>query len=297
VSGPVLKASSPRAHKSRDVVGRSVEAANAVVVFVGNEHVAVAVDREAHRAVELGPCSWPVLKPASPRARERRDVVGRSVEAADAVVAVFGNEHVAVAVDRKTTRVVKLGRARGTVLKTSSPRARKRRDVVGRRVEAAKAVVVAVGNEHVAVAVDREAARVAELGRARGAVLKASSTRPRERRHVSRRGVVAAEAVVTLLGEDHRPVGERGDAPRTVQSGCGCGPSAEPFCATPHKGRHCRGSTCTHRQPSIHGDKVGATCVLRKRGRGPEGVGGVGLGRRQQRAAGVSVMHTTMLSE
>jgi hypothetical protein len=193
------------------------------------------------------------------------------------VVVEVGNKHVAVAVDREVARGVELRRGSRSVAKAFNTRARERRDVVGRRVEAANAVVAGVGNEHVAVAVHCETARAVELRRARRPVLKACSNRASERCDASRCRVVPAEAVVVPLGENHRPVGECGDVPRRDQFGCGCCPIAEPPSPTPHDGRHCWGPTCARMQTRIHGDAVGEIC-----GCASVGVGGWGGGERDE---------------
>src|SRR6185312_15199854 len=87
----VCERNSLRAHTSRPTLLRTGELLD-VVPFVADEQVAISVNRDRHRGVEL---PLPVAQ-AAPRSHE----LSRPGEFLDPVVAVIDDEHIPVAIDR-----------------------------------------------------------------------------------------------------------------------------------------------------------------------------------------------------
>ena len=159
----------PRAGDGRNVAGRGVHPADAVVESVRNVEVAGAVQRNPFGGPKprCGGRAAVAPEPARPRAGDGRNVAGRGVHPADAVVEGVRNVEVARAVQRNPFGGPKprCGGRATVAPEAERPRAGDGRNVPGRGVHLADAVVPSIRNVEVAGAVQRNPPRGVERRR------------------------------------------------------------------------------------------------------------------------------------
>ena len=130
-----------------------------MIVAVGDEHVAAAVHRHSpwirQTCARAGPPVTAEAAHAVPR--HRRDDPRARGQPSDAVIVVVGDEHVAAAIHRHSTWPIQTRARAGPPVAAEAVHAipRHRRDDPRARGQPPDAVVVGVGDEHVAAAVHR----------------------------------------------------------------------------------------------------------------------------------------------
>ncbi len=189
-----------------DGPARGVEPADALIAHVGDEHVAGRIERNVGRIEEARRRGGQAVavEAAGAVARHRLDVAGR-VDLADAMVVEVGDVERSGRVERQTgrTRDLRSG-GRPTVTAESGHAVADDRVDVARRVDRAHAMMVRVGEDHVARAVDDDVGWAVEANHRRGNAVDAV-----ERRAVARDGgdgargtVDLADAVVPAVGHE-----------------------------------------------------------------------------------------------
>ena len=173
--------------------------ADAAVAHVGDDNVAICIDRHAPWVIEARVASVPIHKATMLRASERGDSAVWC-HLADAAVARVGDDDIALCIDRHAAWVIEARVASVPIGKACILRASERGDGAV-WCHLADAVVARVGNDGVALCINRHAAwalkaRVASVPIGKAFILRASE-----------RGDGAvwchlADAVVARVGDD-----------------------------------------------------------------------------------------------
>ena len=199
------EAARPRAGDGRDDPGRGIDLADAVVFSVRNVEVAGAVQRNPCGEVEprRGGRAAVAAEAGHPRPGDGRDVSGSGIDPADAVVEQVRNVEVAAAVQSKPRGAVERRRGGRAAIaaEAEGPRAGDGRDVPGRGIDLADAVLEVVRDVEVAGAVQRKPAGVSKPRRGGRAAIAAEASRPRsgDGRNVAGRGIDLADTVVVRV--------------------------------------------------------------------------------------------------
>jgi hypothetical protein len=136
----------------------------------GDEQIALRVNSDTQRKVELGGGTWPTIS------AEASDAVScysadnaAGADPPDAMVEVVSNEQIPDTIQRDTRRIVKpSGGSEATVAAETKLPATCHRGDDPSRIDFADAIVGCVGYEQIALDIDRQAPRLAEVGAVAG---------------------------------------------------------------------------------------------------------------------------------
>ena len=180
-----------------------------MVAAVGDEHIAVNVDRQSTRKVQLCTRGGATLatKTIRPGPRERGDYPRLNGHSPNAVVGIVDDEHVAVAVQRQHKRTIQTCARRRTAVATKPGHASpcQRGDDPRPHCHPPDAVIGVVGDKEVTATVyDQSSGKVQTRARGRAAVtIKAANPRPCQRRDRTGCRSNVTDAMIPVVCDEH----------------------------------------------------------------------------------------------